>query len=690
MLGIAEKKGNALSGRYLALLEVSAAIAAHRTLEELFKDLGHRLHSIIEFNYLSVLLYDSAHNVMRVHILNSDGADTVRPGMEFSIDESPAGWVWKNQEPLVVNDLDRETRFSRPVKLVREYGVRSFCSMPLTTPRRRLGAFTLGNAAPNAYSSDQLEIQKLAASQVAVAVENALNYQDAMELQQQVAHERDRMKLLLDVNNAVVSNLSLTELFKVIPSRVRLAMQCDGACLSLPDLQRQRLEIHGLDFPEGRGFLQEEMQIPIEGTSPGKAFRTGEPVLYETAPQALHKMALQINFQEGVQSGCFLPLIRGDRKLGVLHLLDRQPHRFSEADAEFLQQVSNQVAIALDNAMQYREVDESRERLAGQTSYLRTEIRAEQGFDEILGETPAVQEVLRHISTVAPTNSTVLILGETGTGKELVARAIHNLSSRRENLFAKLNCAAIPSGLLESELFGHEKGAFTGAIAKKVGRFEVADKGTLFLDEVGDIPSELQPKLLRVLQEQEFERLGSSRSIHVDVRLVAATNQDLGKMVEDRRFRADLYYRLNVFPIRIPALRDRREDIPLLTKHFVTYYGKQMNKRIDVVRPETMEALMRYEWPGNIRELQNFIERAVILSQTHTLCAPVSELARPRENSAGPPITLEDAEREHILQALHETQWVLGGSDGAANRLGMPRTTLIYKMKRLGIARRPE
>jgi formate hydrogenlyase transcriptional activator len=690
MLGIADEKGNALSGRYLALLEVSAAIAAHRTLEELFKDLGHRLHSIIEFNYLSVLLYDSARNVMRVHILNSDGADTVRPGMEFSIDESPAGWVWKNQEPLVVNDLDRETRFSRPVKLVREYGVRSFCSIPLTTPRRRLGAFTLGNAVPNAYSSDQLEIQKLAASLVAVAVENALNYQDAVQLQQEVAHERDRMKLLLDVNNAVVSNLSLTELFKVIPSRVRLAMQCDGACLSLPDLQWQKLEIHGLDFPEGRGFLQEEMQIPIEGTSPGKAFRTGEPVLYETAPQALHKMALQINFQEGVQSGCFLPLMRGDRKLGVLHLLDRQPHRFSEADAEFLQQVSNQVAIALDNAMRYREVDESRERLAGQTSYLRTEIRAEHGFDEILGETPAIQEVLRHISTVAPTNSTVLILGETGTGKELVARAIHNLSSRRENLFAKLNCAAIPSGLLESELFGHEKGAFTGAIAKKVGRFEVADKGTLFLDEVGDIPLELQPKLLRVLQEQEFERLGSSRSIHVDVRLVAATNQDLGKMVEDRQFRADLYYRLNVFPIKIPPLRDRREDIPLLTKHFVTFYGKQMNKRIDVVRPETMEALMRYDWPGNIRELQNFIERAVILSQTQTLCAPISELARPRENSAGPPITLEDAEREHILQTLHETQWVLGGSDGAANRLGMPRTTLIYKMRRLGIARQPE
>jgi formate hydrogenlyase transcriptional activator len=458
----------------------------------------------------------------------------------------------------------------------------------------------------------------------------------------------------------------------------------------LPDLQKQQLEIHGLDFPEGRGFLQEETQLPIDGSSPGKAFRTGEPVLFETAPRALHVSSLQLNFQEGVQSGCFLPLVRGDRKIGVLHLLDRHPHRFSEADADFLQQVSNQVAIALDNAMQYREVDESRERLAGETSYLRTEIRAERGFDEILGNTPVIQEVLRLISTVAPTNSTVLIQGETGTGKELVARAIHNLSSRRENLFAKLNCAAIPSGLLESELFGHEKGAFTGAIAKKVGRFEVADKGTLFLDEVGDIPSELQPKLLRVLQEREFERLGSSRSIQVDVRLVAATNQDLGRMVEDRSFRADLYYRLNVFPIRLPALRERREDIPLLVFHFVEHYSKQMNKRIDVIPPETMDALMRYDWPGNIRELQNFIERAVILSQTRTLCAPVSELARVRENLVAAPITLEDAEREHILQALRETQWVLGGSAGAANRLGMPRTTLIYKMRRLGIARQPE
>lgn len=329
-------------------------------------------------------------------------------------------------------------------------------------------------------------------------------------------------------------------------------------------------------------------------------------------------------------------------------------------------------------------------RLVEENEFLRQRTDSETAVHGIVGSSTRIQEVMRLVARLKDTRTPVLIYGESGTGKELVARAIHNMSSRRENLFAKLNCAAIPSGLLESELFGHEKGAFTGAIAKKVGRFEVADKGTLFLDEVGDIPSELQPKLLRVLQEQEFERLGSSRSIQVDVRLVAATNQNLGKMVEDRLFRADLYYRLNVFPIKLPALRERREDIPLLTLHFVQHYGKQMNKAIDVVPPETMEALMRYDWPGNIRELQNFVERAVILSHSRTLSAPISELNQPRENYPASPITLEEAEREHILRALRETQWVLGGTAGAANRLGMPRTTLIYKMRRLGISRQPD
>jgi formate hydrogenlyase transcriptional activator len=674
--------------RYAALLELSKIIASHRDLEELFRDLAPLLHSVIRFDYLSVLLHDPARDVMRIHTLEGWGPGTVHAGMEFSMEESPSAWVWRTQEPLLVPDVTRETRFPQAMKRVKEHGMHSFFGLPLTTPRRRLGTFNLGRHEPDAYTPEDVEFARHVAGQVAVALENALNYQQARELQEQVVHERDRLKLLLAVNNAVVSSLSLAELFREIPASVRAAMQCDAACLSLPDPEKNTLRIHGLDLPDGRGYMQEEMVLPIDGSSPGEAFRTGRAVVFGSPPDSLHATAMNINSREGFQSGCFLPVIREGRRLGVLHLLDRRPNAFSEQDAGFLLQVASQVAIALDNALQYREINLSRSRLAEERSYLRSEIRTDHGFDEILGETPDLRQVLRQVETVAPTDSTVLVLGETGTGKELVARAIHGLSGRREHLFAKLNCAAIPSGLLESELFGHEKGAFTGAVTQKVGRFELADKGTLFLDEIGDIPLELQPKLLRVLQEQEFERLGGTRSMKVDVRLVAATNQDLGRMVEERRFRADLYYRLNVFPIRIPPLRQRHQDIPILARHFVEKYARRINKHITEIPAEVMEALLRYDWPGNIRELQNFIERAVILSPGSVLTPPLAELrhpaAAPRRAAAA---TLEDAERQHILEALQATEWTLGGSEGAAARLGIPRTTLIYKMRRLGIHR---
>src|SRR5271167_1450252 len=333
---------------------------SHRTLQELFRDLARLLHPVVDFHYLSVVLHDSAREVMRIHALDTRGPSSVRPGMEFSLEESPSGWVWKHQEPLLIADIEQEARFVRSIRLLREQQVRSFCSLPLTTPRRQLGAFNLGSSEPNAYTRENLEIPRLAASQVAVAVENALNYQEALVFQEQVARERDRLKLMLDVNNAVVSNLSLTDVLHLIPARVRVAMQCDAACLSLPDLRGDRLQIRGLDFPEGKCFLQEDTQLPIDGSSPGKAFRTGEVVLFETPPRSLHITALQLNSLEGFQSGCFVPLSRNQRRLGVLHLLDRNPGRFSVQDAEFLQQVANQVAIALDNSLQFREVDESR------------------------------------------------------------------------------------------------------------------------------------------------------------------------------------------------------------------------------------------------------------------------------------------------------------------------------------------
>jgi len=390
---------------------------------------------------------------------------------------------------------------------------------------------------------------------------------------------------------------------------------------------------------------------------------------------------------EGLISGCDLPLTGRSGVVGVLAALKRSERAYSRDEVAFLEQVARQVAIAVENALDYEKAIKERDKETKQRLYLEEEFRAE--FGEIVGRSPALKTALDLVSVVAPTDSSVLILGETGTGKELIARAIHNLSSRRDRAFVKLNCAAIPLGLLESELFGHEKGAFTGAIAQKTGRFELANKGTLFLDEVGDIPLELQAKLLRVLQEQEFERLGSNRTHKVDVRLIAATHRDLAGMVKQGTFREDLYYRLKVFPLNVPALRQRTEDIPKLVQHFTALYARRMNKRIDEVPSETMDALVRYRWPGNVRELQNFIERAVILSPRSVLRAPTSELEpfSSRRESNLPISGLAQVERDHILHALEASNWVIGGRTGAAERLGMKRTSLVYRMKKLGISR---
>jgi formate hydrogenlyase transcriptional activator len=394
---------------------------------------------------------------------------------------------------------------------------------------------------------------------------------------------------------------------------------------------------------------------------------------------------------EGVKSFCSIPLLSHDRVLGTINVGRLREQAFTQEEVDLLSQVGQQFAIAVENGLAYRQIAELKEKLSEEKLYLEGEIRTEHNFEEIVGESPALRQVLSQVEIVAPTDSTVLIQGETGTGKELIARAIHNLSGRRARTFVKLNCAAIPTGLLESELFGHEKGAFTGAIAQKIGRFELANGGTLFLDEVGDIPLELQSKFLRVLQEQEFERLGGTKTIRVDIRLVAATNRDLAAMVGSKEFRSDLFYRLNVFPVMNPPLRERAEDITPLVHYFTRKFAKRMNKLIDTIPSETMSTLSRYHWPGNIRELENFIERAVILSRGSTLAAPLSEL---RQRSRNVPITvvppsgtLEDAERDHIKHALEQANWLVGGPSGAAARLGMKRTTLQSKMAKLGISR---
>jgi formate hydrogenlyase transcriptional activator len=391
---------------------------------------------------------------------------------------------------------------------------------------------------------------------------------------------------------------------------------------------------------------------------------------------------------EGLQAHCFLPLISRQRGLGVLGLGSRSEQAFSRDDVEFLTQVANQVAIAVENALAYGQIAELKDKLSQEKLYLEDELRSERNFEEIVGKSAALRRVLQQVETVAPTDSTVLIYGETGTGKELIARAIHHLSARRSQAFVKLNCAAIPTGLLEAELFGHEKGAFTGAITQRIGRFELADRGTVFLDEVGEIPLELQPKLLRVLQDREFERLGSTRTLRTDARLIAATNRDLAALVDAQQFRADLFYRVNVFPVHLPPLRERPEDIPLLVRHFAQQFARRMHKTIETIPSDTMQGLTRYPWPGNIRELQNIIERAVIVSPGPVLQVPLTDL-NPRATPARPlpQDTLEDAERKHILAVLEETKWVLSGLNGAAARLGIKRSTLQFRMRKLGIAR---
>lgn len=499
-----------LAERYQALLEVAQAISIHRDLDQLFRDLAHRLPRVVLVNYVDLSLYDPIKKIMRLHTIQANVPADLIGGHEVPVEGCPAGLVWQGQEPLIVPNLSEERRWPNVLSSMMEDGTQSFCFVPLTTARGRLGAM---------------------------------------------------------------------------------------------------------------GFL------------------------------SLQKEA------------------------------------YNAQDIEFLQQVAKQVAVAVENALAFQQIAELKDKLAKEKLYLEEELRLEHGFEDIIGDSDALKQVLKQVEVVAPTDSTVLIQGETGTGKELIARAIHRLSGRSERTFVKLNCAAIPTGLLESELFGHERGAFTGAITQKAGRFELADKGTIFLDEVGEIPLELQSKLLRVLQEQEFERLGSTKTIRVNVRLIAATNRDLKALVETKQFRSDLYYRLNVFPVTMPPLRDRREDIPTLVRYFTQHYALRMKKDIQTVPAKILEILSRYGWPGNVRELENLVERSVILTQGTDLQVPISELQTPTDSMVPSMTALEEAERDHILRALQEAKWVVGGDSGAAARLGVKRTTLQSKMQKFGITR---
>ena len=690
LAGILKDDSGAELERHRALLEVAEAISVHRDLPALFRSLAELLHKVVHFDVIYLVLHDPERSLMRLHILATGTSATEMPDYELPVEDSPGGMVWQAQQPFIFSDAEMERRFPRVIDSVRKYELRSACILPLTSAQRRLGAIGFGSRQTEAYNQEDLTFLEQAARQVAVAVDNALNEARAQGYQQQLARERDRLRVLLEVTNAVVSTLDLRELFPAISACLRRVVKHDYASLSLLEPDREHLRLYALDFPGGKGLVQEHMVERVDQVPPGRAVKTRKPyVVRADDPEfGTGSRIASLHKAEGLKSAAFIPLISHDRVLGTLNVASMHVNAFSGDDIDLLVSAAGQIGIAVENAVAYREIAELKDQLAEEKLYLEDEIRTEYNFEEIVGESPVLKRTLRQVETVAPTGSTVLILGETGTGKELVARAIHHLSPRKERTFVKVNCAAIPSGLLESELFGHERGAFTGAIAQKVGRFELAHRGTIFLDEIGDIPLELQPKLLRVLQEQEFERLGSTKTTRVDVRLVAATNQDLTRMVEDRRFRTDLFYRLNVFPVHVPALRERTEDIPQLVRYFAQKYSRRMNKSIETIPAEALDALVRYNWPGNVRELENLIERAVILAQGSVLYLPLTELQPTNYETVSLPVrTLEEAERDHILRVLWETDWVVGGSMGAAAHLGMKRTTLQSKMHKLNISR---
>ena len=503
------------------------------------------------------------------------------------------------------------------------------------------------------------------------------------------ALEAGRLRLLLEIGAALATHRDLHDLLREISTSLQRLVKHDYASLSLYDPEARQFRLYALDFPKSSGLIREQVIFSADGSPHGLAMRSGKPLLVHRLDSRRFPADItQWLLSEGIRSACWVPLQRENRSIGVLNVASFQEEAFDRDELELLSQVALQIVTAVENALAFQEITDLKNQLNEERDYLEDEIRAEYTYDEIVGESPSWKKVLQQVETVAPTDATVLLLGETGTGKELIARAIHERSRRHERTFVKMSCAAVPTGLLESELFGHEKGAFTGAISRRIGRFELAHRGTLFLDEVGDIALELQPKILRVLQEQEFERLGSTETKKVDVRIIAATNRNLDEMVAHREFREDLYYRLRVFPIVLPPLRERPGDIPRLARYFVARYGRRMRKRIEEIPPTAMEALSRWEWPGNVRELGNFIERAVILTKGSVLHVPISELRRTgSEPSGSVSITLETAERQHILQALRECHGVVGGAKGAAARLGLNRSTLNSRMRKLGIKR---
>ncbi|MGA9390110.1 MAG: sigma 54-interacting transcriptional regulator [Candidatus Sulfotelmatobacter sp.] len=674
--------------RYRMLLGASTALADQPTVKAVLQSLRGVLSSTSRLHGAELyVLSEDGESLSSFEFDRDPDAPAIQRGAKLLLTGMVAQ-VLDEQKPVFVQELSL-TMLEHPdlAPFAAEVAGRSAYLFPVSTAQKRYGILSTPKLQGQQFAPEDVEMLSALASHVAVALECAVARDTVAVYHREVVKQRDRLSLLLEVNNHIVNKLEADDLFQAVAGSMRKHLGNDLTSLWLFNKQTDCLERKFLEFPAGKGFLEKVVVVePTKLWSEWSRFRI--PQFYSPfeadTPPALRDACRS----ESLLSAVLVPLPGPDGPLGLLTMCSRKANAFNEADRDLLFQIGTQISLVLENALAYGRLRASRDDLEEQRLYLESEIESEYNFEDIVGKSAALRKVLDQVAIVAPTSSTVLLHGETGTGKELVARAIHNLSPRRQRTFVRLNCAAIPSGLVESELFGHEKGAFTGALMQKRGRFELADHGTLFLDEIGDITMDLQPKLLRALQEQEFERLGSTKTIKVDVRLIAATHRDLEGMIRNNQFREDLFYRLRVFPIEIPPLRERREDIQLLVHFFVSRLSRRMQRRIRSVPRPAMEALVNADWRGNIRELENFIERCVILTQGDELNVPRAELNRSTGRTViAATSTFEQAERQAILDALKGASGRIAGNGGAAERLGLKRTTLQNKMRRLNITR---
>jgi formate hydrogenlyase transcriptional activator len=707
------EQAGAEAERHRTLLEINNAIISNLTREALFRSIARALRRVLPFDRTAIFLHDRERDVLTLFVLESSlPSEYFTVGLEMAPGESHVGKVFQHRRPLLRRDLEKEREYPAE-DLALADGVRSYMIVPLVARGTAVGTLAVASTTPSQYSQPDVGFLQEVANQVALAIENMKSYEEIAALNATIAATAERYRTLLEINNAIISNLTREALFHSVARALRRVVAFDRTAIFLhaPGEDVLRLFILESTLPSGRYVVG--LEWPIRESHAGWVFQRQQPLLRSDLEKERQYPTEDLLLADGVRSYLVVPLVVRGRSIGTLNLNSATPDQYSASDAAFLQEVASQVALAVENMKSYEEIAALTARLEDENVYLQEEIRRDHNFAEIVGSSPALLAVLRRVEQVAPTDSTVLIYGETGTGKELIARALHDRSRRRDRPLVKVNCAAISAGLVESELFGHVKGAFTGALERRVGRFEVADGGTIFLDEVSELPPETQVKLLRVLQEREFEPVGSNRTVRVNVRIIAATNRDLEEAIRAGRFRSDLFYRLNVFPLELPPLRERPSDIPQLVTFFLSRFSTNFGRHIDVSQ-DTMDRLVAYSWPGNIRELQNVLERAVVLSQGSTLELDLALRAtrEPRSGgvvegegvaatspagvgdapAAGPGAVglatfLEETERRHIVQALKQAGGVIEGPKGAARILKLHPNTLRSRMEKLEIRR---